>query len=81
MDQYIKIDSLLSKLRERDLCLCVTEYDIRSLPREDVAPVRRGEWDVEVGMNFSRERICTACEKRIKSNFWNFCPNCGSANV
>lgn len=36
------------------------------------------KWEVEVGMNFFKERNCPVCKKRIESNFWNFCPNCGA---
>lgn len=47
-------------------------------PAADVGPVWHGRWDVKVGMNFFRERICTVCKKRIESNFWGFRPNCGA---
>lgn len=50
---------------------------IKAIPATDVAPVVHGRWDVKVGMNFFRERICPVCKKRIESNFWNYCPNCG----
>ena len=43
----------------------------------EVEPVRHGRWEVKVGMNFFKERNCPVCKKRIESNFWNFCPNCG----
>ena len=46
-------------------------------PAADVAPVRHAKWGVEVGMNFFKERNCPVCKKRIESNFWNYCPNCG----
>lgn len=36
------------------------------------------KWEVEVGMNFYKERNCPVCKKRIESNFWNYCPNCGA---
>lgn len=55
----------------------VLEY-AENLPAADVAPVRHGRWGVEVGMNFFKERNCPVCKKRIESNFWNFCPNCGA---
>ena len=51
--------------------------DLRDMKTADVAPVRHGRWEVEVGMNFFKERNCPVCKKRIESNFWNFCPNCG----
>lgn len=40
--------------------------------------VIHGRWDVEVGMNYNRERICPVCKKHIESNFWNYCSNCGA---
>lgn len=52
--------------------------DIKNIPASDVAPVRYGRWEVEAGMNFFKERNCPVCKKRIESNFWNFCPNCGA---
>ena len=51
---------------------------INSVPADDVAPVRHARWGVEVGMNFFKERNCPVCKKRIESNFWNYCPNCGA---
>lgn len=51
---------------------------IKAIPAADVAPVRHGKWEVNVGMNFFRERNCPVCKKRIESNFWNYCPNCGA---
>ena len=51
---------------------------LNSIPAADVAPVRHAKWGVEVGMNFFKERNCPVCKKRIESNFWNFCPNCGA---
>lgn len=51
---------------------------IHSEKAADVAPVRHAKWGVEVGMNFFKERNCPVCKKRIESNFWNFCPNCGA---
>ena len=43
----------------------------------EVESVRHGRWEVKVGMNFFKERNCPVCKKRIESNFWSFCPNCG----
>lgn len=44
----------------------------------EVSPVRHAKWGVNVGMNFFKERNCPVCKKRIESNFWNYCPNCGA---
>ena len=54
------------------------EAAIRKIQAADVAPVRHGRWEVEVGMNFFKERNCPVCKKRIESSFWSFCPNCGA---
>ena len=51
---------------------------VSRFPAADVAQVRHGRWEVKVGMNFFKERNCSVCKKRIESNFWSFCPNCGS---
>ena len=44
----------------------------------DAVEVVHGRWDVEVGMNYNKERICPVCNKHIESNYWNYCPNCGA---
>ena len=51
------------------------------LTSADVVEVKHGEWDVNVGMNFNKERICPICKKRIESNYWDFCSHCGAKNV
>ena len=51
---------------------------IRYMDAADVTPVRHAKWGVNVGMNFFKERNCPVCKKRIESNFWNYCPNCGA---
>lgn len=51
---------------------------ISMLPTADVAEVKHGEWEVNVGMNFNKERICLICGEEIKGNHWNFCSNCGT---
>lgn len=51
---------------------------MKAIPSADVAPVLHGKWGFKVGMNIYRERDCLVCKKHIKSNFWNFCPNCGA---
>lgn len=44
MAEYIERNMLLKKLQERDLCLCVSEADIKETPAADVAPVVHGRW-------------------------------------
>lgn len=51
---------------------------IKNTPTADVVEVKHGEWDVNVGMNFNKERICPICKKRIESNYWEFCSHCGA---
>ena len=54
------------------------QFGVDKIPSADVALVRHARWEVKVGMNFFKERNCPVCKKRIESNFWNFCPNCGA---
>ena len=51
---------------------------IENAPSADVVEVKHGEWDINVGMNFNKERICPICKKRIESNYWEFCSHCGT---
>ena len=53
------------------------QFGVDKIPSADVSPVRHAKWEVEVGMNFFKERNCPVCKKRIESNFWSYCPNCG----
>lgn len=59
-----------------------TYEDVRYVADELIAkgavPVVHGHWEVKCGMNYYKERICSVCRKHIKSNFWNYCPNCGA---
>lgn len=91
MAEYIVKETLQAKLNRKkaepankrytegwnDAILMVKSM-IHSEKAADAAPVRHGRWGVEVGMNFFKERNCPVCKKRIESNFWNFCPNCGA---
>ena len=93
MAKYIDQEALVEWLKRiplidlsdgRGLCRVIMEDDfkkaIKKMPKgiiADVAPVRHARWGVEVGMNFFKERNCPVCKKRIESNFWNYCPNCG----
>ena len=53
------------------------------ISREDVAPIRRGEWIV-CGDGDSVPWMCSRCGKTItnkhKMTYGDYCPNCGSAN-
>lgn len=64
MPEYIERESLLGKLQERDLCLCVSEADIKELPASDVAPVVHGRWVLKAekgGMDFHVKAHCSEC--------------------
>lgn len=56
----------------------VSAAALMAMPTADVVPVTHSEWDIEVGMNYYTERICPVCKKVIKSNFWEYCPHCGT---
>ena len=70
MAEYIERQALLDKLKERDLCLCVTEQDIKDAPAADVSPVRHGRW---IQGNGYVE--CSECNT-IGSPHWKCCPVC-----
>ena len=54
------------------------KFKIKQLQSIDAKEVKHGEWGVNVGMNFNKERICPICKKRIESNYWEFCSHCGA---
>ena len=80
MAEYIEREALLKKLAERDLCLCVSESDIKDIPAADVAPVVHGRWSWDTGDIWT----CSVCGTRnhIKEVMgrpdFNYCPNCGA---
>ena len=90
MKEYIEREAVLERLAKVDMdtyygFTAAVQFGvnhaiqcIKEAPAADVAPVRHGRWEVEVGMNFFKERNCPVCKKRIESNFWNYCPNCGA---
>lgn len=92
MDEYIERQALLNKLKERDLCLCVTEWDIKDAPAADVAPVRHGRWECIYDDSTGETDItCSYCKntRTIKGCFVStdgkscyfeddYCPNCGA---
>ena len=85
MSEYIEREAAKDELLSWAVCINHPEHLMRedamdvldSIPAADVSPVRHARWGVEVGMNFFKERNGPVCKKRIESNFWNFCPNCG----
>lgn len=53
MPEYIERGALLNKLKERDLCLCVTERDIKDAPAADVVSAvvyRLVEWERDLAL-------------------------------
>lgn len=79
MAEYIEREALLEKLKERDLCLCVSEQDIKDAPAADVAPVVRGRWKAIGADKHGRgtEYVCSSCSK-CYPYVCNYCPNCGA---
>lgn len=79
MAEYIERDALLKKLQERDLCLCVSESDIKEAPAADVAPVVHGRW-IENRLGYT----CSVCNKlhitgtSMRTLKFKFCPYCGA---
>lgn len=65
MAEYIEREALLEKLAEHDLCLCVSESDIKNMPAADVAPVVHGHWVLEAEkgtcMDFHVKAHCSEC--------------------
>ena len=83
MSEYIERETAIAWFMpyahaEESIDADVVISDIKGMKAADVAPVRHARWGVEVGMNFFKERNCPVCKKRIESNFWNYCPNCGA---
>ena len=78
MAEYIERELAIEALSRGEGCGNVCRRAIERILAADVAPVRHGWWEFEVGMNFYKERNCPVCKKRIESNFWSYCPNCGA---
>lgn len=81
MAEYIEREALLKKLIERDLCLCVSESDIKDIPAADVAPVVHGRWiDTEFyGPHHMTIVQCSACKNESEGSLDDaFCPMCGA---
>lgn len=74
MAEYIEREALLEKLAEHDLCLCVSESDIKNMPAADVAPVVHGQWIKVKPVHYQ----CSICGVNTGGFTSNYCPNCGS---
>ena len=77
MAEYIEREALLKKLAERDLCLCVSESDIKDIPAADVAPVVHGRW-VDNGIPGSMLSGCSVCGFSCGAFSFSYCPHCGA---
>lgn len=82
MAEYIERGALLSKLKERDLVLCVTERDVREATAADVVEVRHGKWlHVHVAV-VDTTGDCSVCNTeavwRTQKKPYSICPNCGA---
>lgn len=77
MAEYIEREALLEKLAERDLCLCVSESDIKNMPAADVAPVVHGRW-VDNGIPGSMLSGCSVCGFSCGAFSFSYCPHCGA---
>lgn len=77
MAEYIALEALLEKLAERDLCLCVSESDIKNMPAADVDPVVHGRW-VDNGIPGSMLSGCSVCGFSCGAFSFSYCPHCGA---
>lgn len=83
MNEYIERQALLNKLKERDLCLCITEQDIKDAPAADVAPVLHGKWINRVDTDTDMHE-CSICGARVVKGLYeydnpnNYCYHCGA---
>lgn len=85
MIEYIEREALLKKLQEHDLCLCVSESDIREIPAADVAPVVHGRWIYDGGDEYVDHYHCDKCRTEIDlcNEVYtepkpNYCKSCGA---
>ncbi len=78
MAEYIEREALLEKLAERDLCLCVSESDIKNMPAADVSPVVYGKIScVKFRHIADWFGECSLCGKSVYFES-NYCPHCGA---
>lgn len=89
MDEYIKREALLAKLKPDEpgddraaVLLCDVKRILREfammVPAEDVAPVVHGEW-VNKEVDYLRYHVygnCSICHERKRID--RYCPNCGA---
>lgn len=77
MAEYIEREALLEKLAEHDLCLCVSESDIKNMPAANVAPVVHGGW-IDNGIPGSMLSGCSVCGFSCGAFSFSYCPHCGA---
>ena len=79
MTDYIKREDIvnLAVMMQTHLWAREQTYNaIFCLPSADVAPVRRGHWDV-IDAEEPRRYGCSEC-KRLSWHMENYCPDCGA---
>ena len=97
MSDYIKRENIAkyagglfrNETDEKPIGYLMSEYQINSIPSEDVAPVRHGRW-IEYGENKdgTHNICCSVCDGFFKSkghanscytrNKYRYCHNCGA---
>jgi hypothetical protein len=79
MSDYIKREDALEQFDYYDLGEYLTTQIrdmLMDIPSADVAPVRRGRWEV-IDAEEPRRYGCSEC-KRLSWNMENYCGNCGA---
>ena len=75
MDKYISTDALTEELKRRDFLPVIVKQAIEAVPAADVAPVRRGRWIEEDGI-----QICSECGEEHEWEDYRapYCDTCGA---
>lgn len=66
-NKYLIVKPILNK----DGC-CIAQEVIDSIPSADVAPVRHGRWEADMGGVW-----CSVCGEYSEGE-WDYCPYCGA---
>ena len=51
---------------------CMEYKELMAIPSADVAPVRHGRWDCDMGGAW-----CSVCVEYSEGGEWDYCPYCG----
>lgn len=91
MTEYITKEQALSAMRKATNCtwddIWNTEYELKSVPAADVAPVVHGEWIGTWGDGYANGFIvyeefeCSRCgcvHHADGEPMWDYCPQCGA---